>query len=232
MNAQIFKFFPLIVYRSNISLPEQEKNMLIEEIKIMKQNSKNLREQNNLDAWTGDVRGYELLHKNKKFDQLFIEIKKKILEYLDTLSIDKKQIDIYVQRSWGTISNQKENISPHAHLQSHISFAYYLKKDAGDAKIVFYDKEKPNEILPGLFDSKSVKRKKIIKEVNLNNAPSVYVEANEGDILIFPSKTIHGTDPLANNDERISISADITLIAKESKLLEHLVPPIKNWKKI
>ena len=72
MNAQIFKFFPLIVYRSNISLPEQEKNMLIEEIKIMKQNSKNLREQNNLDAWTGDVRGYELLHKNNKFDQLFI----------------------------------------------------------------------------------------------------------------------------------------------------------------
>ena len=232
MDAQIFKFFPLIVYRSNISIPKQERGALIEEIRIMKQNSKNLREQNKLNAWTGDVQGYELLHKNPKFNQLFIEIKKKILEYLDTLSIDKKQIDIYVQRSWGTISNQKENISPHAHLQSHISFAYYLKKDAGDAKIVFSDKEKPNEILPGLFDSKSVKRKKIIKEVNLNNAPSVYVEANEGDILIFPSKTIHGTDPLANNNERISISADITLIAKESRLLEHLVPPIENWKKI
>tara|TARA_E500000331_G_scaffold352717_1_gene401888 strand:- start:645 stop:1343 length:699 start_codon:yes stop_codon:yes gene_type:complete len=232
MDAQIFKFFPLLVYRSNIFLPEKEKNILIEEIRNMKQNSKNLREQSNFDAWTGDVRGYELLHKNQKFNKLFVEIKKKIIEYLNELSIDMKQIDIYVQRSWGTISNKKENISPHAHLQSHISFAYYLKKNPDDAKIVFYDKEKPNEILPGLFDSKSIKRKKIIKEINLNNAPSVYVDANEGDILIFPSKTIHGTDPLADNNERISLSADISLVSKDSKLLEHILPPLENWKKI
>ena len=86
--------------------------------------------------------------------------------------------------------------------------------------------------MPGLFDSKSIKRKKIIKEINLNNAPSVYVDANEGDILIFPSKTIHGTDPLADNNERISLSADISLVSKYSKLLEHILPPLENWKKI
>ena len=73
MDAQIFKFFPLLVYRSNIFLPEKEKNILIEEIRNMKQNSKNLREQSNFDAWTGDVRGYELLHKNQKFNKLSLK---------------------------------------------------------------------------------------------------------------------------------------------------------------
>ena len=56
--------------------------------------------------------------------------------------------------------------------------------------------------------------------------------AKEGDIVIFPSKTIHSTQPNASNKERISISADISLIAKDSKLLEHLTPPISNWQKM
>ena len=52
------------------------------------------------------------------------------------------------------------------------------------------------------------------------------------DIVIFPSKTPHSTQPNVTNNERISISADITLIAKDSELLEHLTPPISNWQKI
>ena len=34
-----------------------------------------------------------------------------------------------------------------------------------------------------------------------------------------------------NNNERISISADISVLAKESKNLEHLTPPFSEWKK-
>jgi len=50
-------------------------------------------------------------------------------------------------------------------------------------------------------------------------------------LLIFPSKTIHGTEQGKSNSERISISADIVFLAKDSSTLEHLVPPIENWKK-
>ena len=53
-----------------------------------------------------------------------------------------------------------------------------------------------------------------------------------GDIIIFPSKTIHGTDPSVINNDRISLSADIILVAKETESLEHLMPPIQNWEKI
>ena len=45
------------------------------------------------------------------------------------MEIDNKLIDIYIQRSWATISEGEERIKKHRHFQSHISFAYYLKKN-------------------------------------------------------------------------------------------------------
>ena len=50
--------------------------------------------------------------------------------------------------------------------------------------------------------------------------------------FFFPSKTPHSTQPTNSNEERISISADIVCIAKNSETLEHLTPPYDNWKKI
>ena len=58
------------------------------------------------------------------------------------------------------------------------------------------------------------------------------VNVKEDDIVFFPSKTPHSTQPANNNEERISISADIVCIAKNSETLEHLTPPYDNWKKI
>ncbi len=71
-----------------------------------------------------------------------------------------------------------------------------------------------------------------MKKINIQNSASISIDPDEGEIVIFPSKTPHSTQPNASNKERISISADISLIAKDSKLLEHLTPPISNWKKI
>ena len=94
----------------------------------MEKKSKNLNYKSKNQAWTGDTQGYENLHNNVKFKKLFGEIENHIKKYLELLNIDLEQIDIFFQRAWSTISKGAENISPHAHDQSHISFAYYLKK--------------------------------------------------------------------------------------------------------
>ena len=65
-----------------------------------------------------------------------ILIKKKIQIYLDFLKIDKDQIETYIQRSWATISVGSEVISKHQHLQSHLSFSYYLKKSKEDSNFI------------------------------------------------------------------------------------------------
>ena len=229
---KIYNIFPLTIYQSKIEIKEDEKSKLISLVKEMKNNSKNLDYYNKIGAWTGDTQGFENLQHNNEFNNLYIEIKKKIVEYLQVLNIDHNQLDIYIQRSWATISEGKEHIDRHSHLQSHISFAFYLKKTENDSKIIFWDDKRHNELIPGFFESPTVNQRKLIKKIDVHNAASISIDADEGDIVIFPSKTPHSTQPNATNNERISISADISLLAKDSKLLEHLTPPIENWKKI
>ncbi len=229
---KVYNIFPLTIYQSKIGIEENEKKKLISIIKDMKVNSKNIEYYNKVGSWTGDTQGFENLHHNPDFINFHKEVKKKIVEYLNVLNIDQNQLDIYVQRSWATISDGKEHIDKHSHLQSHISFAYYLKKSKGDSKINFYDDKRHNELIPGLFESPTANRRKILKKIDLHNSSSISIDPEEGDIVIFPSKTPHSTEPNVLNSERISISADITLIAKDSELLEHLTPPISNWQKI
>ena len=202
---------------------------MIEEIRIMVKNSKNEKYKRGISSWTGDTQGFEYICRNEKFKKLFIEIKKKILNYLNHLKIDEKAIELYITRSWATVSNGKENILKHKHQQSHISFAYYLKKNNNDSNLIFFAENFQNEIVPGLFTNPTVRRRGIIKENNLFNTPTIDIKTEEDDILIFPSKADHGTQPNKINNERISISADIVCVAKNSELLETIMPPLQNW---
>ena len=227
---KFFNFFPLSIYKSSISLSADEKKKMVGEIYNMEKNSQNLDYKTSDSAWTGDTQGFEFLHDNDNFKKLFAEIHKNILLYLEGLSIDHSQLDLYFQRSWATISRKNENIANHRHAQSHLSFAYYLSKNKDDSKITFLDQSKHNEIIPSLFDSMSLQKKGLIKKRTILNSPVVIFDTKEDDIVIFPSKTLHATQRGTLNAERISISADISLMAKDSGNLEHLMPPLKKWK--
>tara|TARA_B100000787_G_C16162741_1_gene282271 strand:- start:620 stop:1321 length:702 start_codon:yes stop_codon:yes gene_type:complete len=226
-----YNLFPLTIYKSKIELDMLEKESLENEIFLMEKNTKNQDYKTHNKAWTGDTQGFANLHHNKKFENLFNQIKVHIQNYLEKLHIDTKQTNIYYQRAWATISRGLENISPHIHAQSHVSFAYYLKKSSSESKILFLDQNKNNEIIPGLFSSKSINKKNIIKERDEHNTSAITFDVEEDDIVIFPSKTLHSTQANIKNDLRISLSADITILAKDSENLEHLIPAFKDWKK-
>ena len=229
---KVHNFFPLSILQDQIKLPDEEKINLINDIRVMKSNSQNSDYQKNDASWTGDTQGYEYIFNNDKFDNLFLEIKKKIEIYLDFLKIDKDQIEIYIQRSWATISVGSEVISKHQHLQSHLSFAYYLKKNTKDSNFIIYDDDKKNEFIPGLFGSKTLMQKKLLREISFATATRIALDVKEDDIVIFPSKTSHGTEQIKTNTERISISGDVTFLAKDTNQIEHLIPNFKNWKKL
>ena len=71
---KIFNFFPLTVYKSTLSLSVNEKDEMIEEVRLMEKKSKNLDYKSVTKAWTGDTQGFEYLHNNPKFKNLFIQI--------------------------------------------------------------------------------------------------------------------------------------------------------------
>ena len=92
--------------------------------------------------------------------------------------------------------------------------------------------KKKNEFIPGLFGSRTLVQKKLIKQISLATATKISLDIKEDDIVIFPSKTPHSTDQIKTNTERISISGDVVFLAKNTNSIEHLTPNFKNWKKL
>ena len=229
---KVLNLFPSSIIQDKILIKKDIKEEMIKEIKTMVLNSKNKEDKGIEDSWTGDTQGFEYIFKNEKFNFLLQEIKKTIIKYINHLGINDDKIDIYMTRSWATVSNGKEKILPHKHKQSHISFAYYLKKSLEDSNIMFHNEHFQNEIIPGLFTNRSMRAGGVLKETNLFNARSLDINVEEDDIVVFPSKALHGTQSNRSNTGRISISGDIVCVAKESKLLENMMPPVHNWDKM
>ena len=229
---KILNLFPLSLFQEKIVIDQEKKQEMINEIQSNVLESQNKELKVAEDSWTGDTQGFEYLYKNKKFELLFQQIKKNLINYIKHLGVNEDKVDLYMTRSWATVSKGKERISQHKHKQSHISFAYYLKKEKDDANIVFFEEHFQNEFIPGLFTSPSLRNEKVIREINLFNAPKVDIKVEEDDIVIFPSKALHGTQHNKSNKERISISGDIVCIAKDRKLIENMMPPLNNWDKM
>lgn len=229
---KVLNIFPSSIIQDKILINQEVKQRMIKEIETMVSNSKNKDDKGRQDSWTGDTQGFEYILKNEKFSFLLQEVKKIIIKYIKHLGINDDKIEIYMTRSWATVSNGKEKILPHKHKQSHISFAYYLKKNLEDSNIMFHNEHFQNEIIPGLFTNRSMKAGKVLKEINLYNARSLEIKVEEDDIVVFPSKALHGTQSNKSNMGRISISGDIVCVAKDSKLLENMMPPVNNWDKM
>ena len=227
---QLINLFPLTLYKSRIELSENQKKEMISEILEIKgvSGSENKRKEG---AWTGfNHEKQDLLH-NNKFNFFFNQVSIHIKNYLSNFKIKPDEIGCYFLRSWATVSDGMENIRPHSHAQSHLTFAFYLNKSPEDSNIQFTDHIKHNEFIPASFVTESRGKKSIFEERNINNVGQVDINCLEGDIIIFPSKTIHSTQANKNNKKRISISADIMFTSKNKENLEFVIPSTENWKK-
>lgn len=183
-----------------------------------------------ISAWTGDVKGHAFLHEAPLFDPLFSAIARGLGAYIAELGLNANQFDLYITRSWGVVAEKNERVNRHAHLQSHLSVAYYLQKPADGGRLAFLMSDAPNEFLPGLFESRmgSV----FNGPRTPANSSTTLVEVEEGDMVIFPSKTVHATEPHQSGTPRISISADIIVTLKNSASHEFALPNLSHWKKM
>ena len=231
-SENILRIFPLSIYKIKIGLTESERDILIKEVYEQEKKSKNPSYSTKVSAWTGDTQGFEFLYSNKKFEKLFNLISLNIKKYTEYLGINNEKIDFYYQRAWATISRKGEKIAPHKHDQSHISFAYYLKKNKNDGSLNFHNEAAQNEIVPKIFQAPPVKSQTDnFFKPNYDNAKFVNISTEVDELYIFPSKTMHSTAENKTTFERISISADVSIITRRSENLEHLLTPIENWMK-
>ena len=225
---KLFNLFPLTVMQDTISINESERNILIKEIKKMLLNQ---HDEKNKYAWTGDTKGHEFLFSNELFKNLSQKISTSIIKYLVALDINTNLLDIYYQRTWATITEDKQSINFHTHSQSNISFAYYLIKPIDSGGIIFRSNELQNEIAKNIFTSSKLE-KSLINRANAYNSDRSLFDLEQDSIIIFPSKTAHATAPNNSGQTRISISGDISIMLKDSSGFEHLMPNFKNWTKL
>ena len=225
---KVLNLFPLTVVEESIIIDENERNILVDEIKKMKtgEDKKNISQY----AWTGDTKGHEFLFSNKLFKNLANKISLSIINYLSLLEINTDLLDIYFQRSWATFTENDQKINFHTHSQSNISFAYYLLKPKGSGGIIFKSNDLQNEVAKNIFTGSKME-KSLIHKANVYNSDKSAFDPLQDTIIIFPSKTPHATLPNKSNLPRISISGDITIMLKNSNGFEHLMPNFKNWTK-
>ena len=225
---KIFNLFPLTVIQNKIFLEDSERDSLISEIKKMKNEDKQEIKSNY--AWTGDTKGHEFLFSKKLFKSLSKKISSVIIDYLKTLEINPENLDIYYQRSWATFTDKEQSINFHTHSQSNISFAYYLLKPPNSGGIIFRSNDLQNEIAKNIFTNSKLD-KSLINKANPYNSDRSMFDLDQDSIIVFPSKTAHATAPNISGLPRISISGDISIMLKDSKGFEHLMPNFNNWTK-
>lgn len=226
--SKVTNMFPLSIYKDKVEIEGQYKRQLVD--KILEMGQYDIRKASNI-AWTGDVHKFDVLHGDPTFQKLFRCFAGPLLGYIEHLGVDSQKIDMYYTRSWATISKENQNIPAHSHMQSHISIAYYLLKPANSGGIIFSHIGPPNEFSPNLFNSQMFENK-VLKEDSAFNAKAALLDPEEGEILIFPSKTRHQTQENKTPNVRISISADIVVTLREQANVEFLMPSITRWGKV
>jgi len=73
---EVFNIFPLTIVKDKIIIDENDRKILVDEIKKMKLEENNAGHTNY--AWTGDTKGYEFLFSNSIFNDLSLKISKSI----------------------------------------------------------------------------------------------------------------------------------------------------------
>ena len=228
MTYKLMSLFPLTIFKDQIVVPEINKKELINH--ILDSSTKNTFLKSDNRSWTGDINHEQFLLSEKKFKIFLDEITKKIIKYIEILGINASKVNLYLNRSWGTLSKKGENIASHQHSNSHISFAYYPKKPPQSGDISFQTIDHYNHITPNLFKLRNLEQG--LFNLNTNNASITNVETYEDDIFIFPSKTLHFTEVCNSKELRVSISGDIFITLKNSDKFENVLTPIEEWIKL
>ena len=225
---KIHQLFPLMVAIDKLGLsPSCRKNMCswIQHVASTENDTQSA------SAWTGDINGHEFLLADPRFEPLKELIVEKLYLYLDALAINRDKVELYVQRSWATYTQQGQNIASHTHAQSHLTFAYYLNKPDNSGDIAFIPREQQNEIAPGIFNSDKYNLS-LIEKPNMFNGKRIVLQGKQDDIVVFPSKQPHVTTPNYSGKPRISISGDVVVMLRDSGGFEHLMPNISHWQKV
>ena len=152
------------------------------------------------DGWISVDEQY--LNNNKKLKG---SIENEIESYLRDFLKLKKTVYLKHQCSWVLLHKKGDHSQRHYHRNSWLSGVYYLNARKDSGSIAFYDQR------PYGWTCDSMNPISEIEELSLITANAYTIEPQAGDILLFPSKLEHKSNPNQTDFDRVCISFNYTL---------------------
>ncbi|WP_444930915.1 TIGR02466 family protein [Microbulbifer sp. SSSA002] len=225
-------WFPLAIYYTDLTNHSEYKNAFLDRIHTLREQSGKQRTTESA-SWTGDVHRIDQIHNDPAFAWVTEQVELHSLIYLKTLGHDLSKIDIYIQRSWPIIATKGQYVARHAHHTANLSAVYYISIPtegyAGQTR--FFNETRQNELSSGIGSNMT----EGYSEFNPLNFQQANYDPVEGRLLLFPSKQMHDVAANETDEERVTLSFDLVLTAKNSENCatpEFLMPSPEHWKRV
>ena len=182
--AIIENLFPTPIYMSNIDrgFTKQELQFVKEQKKHCNKNTGNINTKDN----------YILNRKEFKNIKKFLD--KHCKDYLETIISPKNNIELYVTQSWLNYTEKNQYHHQHSHPNSVVSGVLYFDCDKEKDQIKFTNPVGYQQIKPE------------VKNFNIWNSETWWFALETGQLVMFPSSTIHQVDTKKGNNTRVSLA--------------------------
>ena len=194
----VYELFPDPIFRYKLENYKQINKELLNYIFELQKKDKKGNIRSNRGGWHSP--NFDLVNPGPpiNFINNFINFLKQIMENeFGWEYIPNKQ---RIVAMWAIINKKNSYNVLHNHQNCYLSSAYYIKKPKNSGHITFYD---PKEVKTYRFPE--------IEKHTPYSAETVTIEAEEGDLLIFPSYLYHSVGENLSDEERIVVSFNIDI---------------------
>jgi len=183
--ARIQNLFPTPVYMTNMDRPftKQESQFV--------DNQKNycIKSEGNINTKDNYILNRNEFKNIKKFlDQC-------CKDYLNTIICPKNNIELYITQSWLNYTEKNQYHHQHSHPNSIVSGVLYFNCDKENDKIIFTNSNIYHQEIKAETD-----------QYNMWNSDTWWFPVETGQLIMFPSSTIHKVDTKQGTNTRISLA--------------------------
>jgi uncharacterized protein (TIGR02466 family) len=182
--TQINNLFPTPIYMASMERPftKQELKFVDEQKKHCVQNAGNINTKDNY------------ILNRKEFKNIKKLLEECCKDYLKKIISPKNNIELYITQSWLNYTEENQHHHQHAHPNSVVSGVLYFNCDKNNDKILFTNPKGYLQLKPE------------IDKYNLWNSDTWWFALETGQLIMFPSSTIHQVETKKGNNTRISLS--------------------------
>jgi len=181
----IANLFPTPIYMTDMDRPFTKQELKFIEV----QKNHTTKNEGNVSSIDNYILNRKELKNIKKIIDTACE------DYLQRIICPKeKNLKLYVTQSWLNFTEANQYHHQHAHPNSVISGVLYFDCDKENDKIKFTSPKGYQQIVPEL------------KNYNIWNSYTWWFPLETGQLIMFPSSTIHQVDTKKGNNTRISLA--------------------------